>query len=93
MLSLIISIRGFLAFLMLVSAFTGPLWLTFLFGLALAARYRAWEVVVIAVCMDMIWLPESVSLHLFPMNTLVAIVLVLILEPLRRELMIRTHTL
>ncbi len=57
-------------------------------ALVLCLRYRAWEVVPIGIAFDLLWLPDlSFSLHGLPLATLTAFILLILLEPLRRELL------
>lgn len=62
-------------------------WITFLALVLLALRFRAWEVPVIGLAMDFLWLPGSFMLPL-PLFTLAALVIVWGLEPLRSELLV-----
>lgn len=66
-----------------VSAIAGMPWLTALCILALSVRYRAWEVVLLGLFMDFMWLPTDVSLYSFPYFTLGSIVIAWLFEPLR----------
>ena len=80
------SVRTLIGVALCVSALIGPLWLTFIFALMLSVRYRAWEVVVVAVFIDFLWLPGPISSTNLPLATLGALILIVALEPLRREL-------
>lgn len=73
-----ISIVGFL------SALFGVPWLTALCILMLAVRYPAWEVIVLGLCVDFLWLP-SASAFAVPYFTIGSLALVWLLEPLRMQ--------
>ncbi len=73
------------------SVIFAPPWLAAIFACALAARWRAWEVVAAGMLMDFLWMPASfsfLSFHSLPLCTIIAIVLVFGLEPLRRQLLL-----
>ena len=53
----------------------------------LALRFRAWEVLVIGVAMDFLWLPSDSLIFPLPLFTLGALILVWGLEPLRNEIL------
>lgn len=61
-------------------------WVGALFALALALRYRAWEVVLFGALLDIVWLPQG-ALYGVPVATCVALIVVWALEPLRRQFM------
>jgi hypothetical protein len=50
----------------------------------LALRFRAWEAMVLGLIVDMLWLPPGFMWGI-PVATILAIVLVWGLEPLRKE--------
>lgn len=70
-----------------MSGLFGYPWLTLLIAIALALRYQAWELVAIGIFLDLLWLPDHVSLANMPLATLIALGLVVIFEPLRRQLL------
>jgi hypothetical protein len=74
---LLLTIVGF------ASAIFGSPWLTALCIIALVIRYPAWEAILLAFMMDLMWLPSEPSLGAFPYFTVVSILLVWVLEPLR----------
>ena len=85
------NLRVILTFLLFGSVIFAPPWLAALFAVALAARWRAWEVIAAGILMDLLWLPFSVSflsLASIPAATLISIILVFGLEPLRRQLLL-----
>jgi len=79
-------IRVALGALMLVSGLFLPWYVTLVWALALCLRYRAWEVVGIAVMLDLFWMPTSLPLA-FPYMTLCALALLAVFEPLRKQLL------
>jgi hypothetical protein len=83
-------IRLGVAALMFLSVFFAPPFITAIFAFALAVRWRAWEVIAAGVLMDLLWLPNSIgfSLDHLPAASLISIVLVFGLEPLRRQLLL-----
>lgn len=54
----------------------------------LAARYAAWEAIVLGICVDFIFTPAT-FVHPFPIFSIVALVLVWGFEPLRNEFLVR----
>ncbi len=78
--------RVVLATLMYCSAFFLPWWVGALIGLILAVRYRAWEVVLFGALLDVLWLPSGFFFGL-PLATCIALTVVWMLEPLRRQFM------
>lgn len=85
------NIRIALATLLFLSVLFAPPYITALFALVLALRWRAWEVVAAGIFMDFLWLPASVSftsLETLPLASLISIILVIGLEPLRRQLLL-----
>lgn len=79
--------RGVLVLAAFLSALVAPPWVPFLFALILALRFPAWEIILLGVCMDLAWLPTYTSFSSLPLATIVAILLVWGLEPVRRELL------
>lgn len=69
-----------------VSAIVAPPWVTVVIIVALSLRYRAPEVIVMGLITDLAWLPHGGE-HVFPIFTLIAIIIAWGLEPLRVELM------
>jgi hypothetical protein len=59
-------------------------------AVALALRFRAWEVVAAGLLMDLLWMPSVAftTESAIPYATLIALLLVLGLEPLRRQLLV-----
>ncbi len=85
-------LRVTLNILLVASVLFAPPWAVAIVAVFFAARYRAWEVVIAGMCMDLLWLPHSldlsVSLDNIPAATLLSILLVFGLEPLRRQLLL-----
>lgn len=71
-----------------VSVVFAPWWVSALCALVLCLRFRAWEVVLAGMFMDLYWMPSYIDLHALPLATIVATVLVIGLEPLRRQLLV-----
>jgi hypothetical protein len=91
--SLSSEIRLVLAAVLFACVFFASPWLTAVAAAALALRWRAWEVVVAGMLMDFLWLPAPVSFLSFetlPYATLISIIVVVGLEPLRRQLLVAT---
>lgn len=65
-----------------------PFWVPLLCMFALSARYRATEVPFIGLFIDLLWLPSIGFMNPFPLFTMLGIVLLWLLEPLRRELLL-----
>lgn len=85
------NIRLVLGIALFVSVLFAPPWVAAIFAFVLAARWRAWEVVAAGAVMDFLWMPVSVSFLSFstiPLSTVIAMVVVFGLEPLRRQLLI-----
>jgi hypothetical protein len=76
--------RAVLAVTMFSSAFLLPWWVGAFVGVFLAVRYRAWEVVLFGLLLDILWLPQG-FLYGIPIGTCTALILVWTLEPLRRQ--------
>ncbi len=79
------SFRTLLATAMFVSALF-VWWVGAIFALALSLRYRAWEVILFGLFLDVLWLPSG-ALYGIPVATCVALVVVWAFEPLRRQFM------
>ncbi|OGG60650.1 hypothetical protein A2765_03675 [Candidatus Kaiserbacteria bacterium RIFCSPHIGHO2_01_FULL_56_24] len=84
-------LRILLAIACAFCAVFAPWWATLIFAILLNLRFRAWEVILIGLFMDLYWMPFSVSFFSFdslPLATIVAVVLVFGFEPLRRQLLV-----
>lgn len=75
--------RTLLAGVGFVSALVAPMF-AIAIAIALSVRYRAWEVIVIGLLLDVLWTP-SVTSFAVPTATIASLALVWGLEPLRRE--------
>jgi hypothetical protein len=74
----------------LAAVFT-PWWVVLIIAILLNLRFRAWEVILIGLFMDLYWMPFQVSFLSFdslPLATIIAIVLVFGFEPVRRQLLV-----
>jgi hypothetical protein len=69
---------------MFLSAIVAPWWLAAIGAFLLALRFRAWEVIVLGVLLDVMWLPFEIA-HGVPIATGSALLLVWAFEPLRRQ--------
>ncbi len=79
-------VRIYLFLVGILAVVFAPPWMPLLVMLVCALRYAAWEVLLIGLLADFVWLPATpVSLPLF---TITSLVLVWGLEPLRREFLI-----
>ncbi len=63
-------------------------WVAFAAALLLSLRYPAWEVLCIGLLVDLMWLPASPGGAHIPIATLIAIALVWVLDPVRKELLL-----
>lgn len=77
-----------LALVCFASIIFAPWWVPFLCALALCLRFRAWEVILAGMFMDLYWMPNYIGLDSLPLATIVSLVLLFGLEPLRRQLLI-----
>lgn len=85
--------RLFLGCALFLSALFAPPFVTAIISLVLALRWRAWEVIAAGIFMDFLWLPDSysfTSFESFPLLTVISMVVVIGLEPLRRLLLAGT---
>jgi hypothetical protein len=59
-------------------------------AVALSLRFRAWEVVAAGLLMDLLWMPSVAftTEGAIPYATAIALLLVIGLEPLRRQLLV-----
>ena len=78
------SIRVALSCLGLGGAVFGPAWLPIVPMVLLSMRFRAWEVIVLGLITDFLWLPGIRP----PLYLLAAIAIVWAFEPLRKELLL-----
>lgn len=79
------TIRIVLASFGYISALVGVPWLTALCIVLLALRFRAWEAVLLGLCMDFLWLPMQFSVYTLPYFTIGALLIVWLFEPLRAQ--------
>ena len=77
-------LRFFLAALGFLGAIFFPPWIPGLSIIALSLRFRAWEVPLIGLVIDLLWRPLH-GIEVLPLFTIGAIVIVWGLEPLRKE--------
>jgi hypothetical protein len=62
-----------------------PSWVVLVCIVLLSIRYRAWEVILMGACMDLVWLPAGTLVHTPPLFTIASIVIVWGFEPLRAQ--------
>ena len=79
-----LTVRCTLALTRFIAAVFASPWVVLIVMGLLALRWRAWEVLVIGLWMDFLWLPGAFFSSL-PLFTFAAIALVWGFEPLRRE--------
>lgn len=66
-----------------------PWWAVFSCVFLLCLRFQAWEVVLVGIFMDLYWSPASLGVpDTIPLATIVCMLLVFGLEPLRRQLLV-----
>jgi hypothetical protein len=76
---------------LLLCALYAPFYVTGIVALLISLRWRAWEVVGIGVCMDLLWMPSvGTFLGAIPLAACTALFIVWILEPFRRNLLLHT---
>lgn len=72
-------VRFLVAVLGFLSAFIAPWWMPFVFMAALSLRFRAWEVPLIGLATDLLWLPGAG----IPVGLIAGLVLAWGAEPIR----------
>lgn len=82
------SIRTYLALALYAAVVFGATWLALGLAITMTVRWRAWEVVGAGVVWDLLWLPAGIDLYHPPLATFLACILVLALEPFRRQLIV-----
>lgn len=79
------AVRIILVAVAVCGAVFAPFWVPLIAMLLLSVLFRAWEVPLIGLGMDLLWLPSVGVLDPFPMITIGSIVAMFLFEPLRRE--------
>ncbi len=82
-------IRGAIAVLGVISVFVFPVWVGIVCIIVLALRYRAWEAILIGALIDLTWLPSAGIIHPLPLFTILSIIIVWGLEPLRAQFLLK----
>ena len=84
------TIRIALALALFAAVVFSSWWLALVLAIALAARFRAWEVLAAGILYDFLWLPDLSfsSVWTLPLGTLLAFILIFGFEPLRRRLLV-----
>jgi hypothetical protein len=80
-------VRILLALAGFLGAFFAPWWVPFICMILLSLRFSAWEVPLIGLCVDLLWLPSGTHFAL-PLFTLLGIALVWAASPLRKQLLL-----
>lgn len=86
------NVRPILAVVGFLGAVVAPPWVPLIAMLLLALRFAAWEIIAVGFFVDLVWLaPSGVEgfANSIPLFTLIGIVLVWGLEPLRSEFLVR----
>lgn len=73
----------------ILGAIFSPPWVPLVCMGILALRFRAWEVMVLGMLVDFLWLPTGTLLETLPLFTIVGVVLAWGLEPLRSEFLVQ----
>lgn len=81
-------LRAVLAIACFVSVVFAPWWVPLVIAFVLCLRFRAWEVVLAGMFMDLYWMPSYIDVNALPLASIIAALLVFGLEPLRRQLLI-----
>lgn len=82
------TVRVVLVIIALFGALVAPFWVPLVCIVLLSLRFRAWEVPLLGLGIDFLWLPSVGLIHPFPVFTVCSIILVWALEPLRREFLV-----
>jgi len=69
-----------------------PPWVPLLSMGLLAVRFRAWEVIVLGMLVDFLYVPAGTLSEALPLFTIAGLVLVWGLEPLRNEFLIQPRS-
>jgi len=80
-------VRTFLALAGFLGALFAPWWVPLGCMILLSLRYSAWEVPLIGLCVDFLWLPSG-GHFMVPVFTLLGIIIVWAASPLRRQLLL-----
>jgi hypothetical protein len=81
------SVRVLVALCGFCGAVFAPWWVPLVCMVLLSLRYAAWEVPLIGLCMDLLWLPGTGHMML-PVFTLFGVALVWLLAPLRQQFLL-----
>jgi hypothetical protein len=79
-------IRITLASLALISILFAPVWVTALLGVVLAILWEAWEVIILGLLVDLLYLPLGGFFHIPMIATLLAIGFVWAMIPIRKRI-------
>ena len=86
-------LRVVLGVVCFASIIFAPWWVTALLAFLLSVRFRAWEIILAGFFMDLYWMPSGVlisnpSFDTLPLATMVSLLFLFGLEPLRRQLLV-----
>ena len=81
--------RVFLAGAAVLGAIFFPPWVPLVCMGLLALRFRAWEVIILGMLVDFLWLPSVTFFGTLPLFTIAGLILAWGLEPLRSEFLLR----
>ena len=79
------NIRSTLALIGFLATLFAAWWVPLIIMTLLALRYRAWEVLLLGLLIDLLWLPSLGLFSPLPLCTLFSIATVWIFEPLRNQ--------
>ena len=87
---LVSNLRVLFACALFACVLFAPWWIALCIALVLTLRWRAWEVIAAGLLFDFMWLPAfpAFSVGALPLATIIALMLILLLEPLRRQLLV-----
>lgn len=81
--------RALLTGALIVSALIAPWYVSIIPMIVLALRWRAWEIVAVGLLIDLLWMPAPLTIvSALPLATCFAFFLVIVFEPLRRNLLL-----
>ncbi len=85
------TVRWLLSLALFASVVFAPWWVSLALAFVISVRFRAWEVIAAGIFYDLLWMPTFVSftsLESIPYATLISLIFIFALEPLRRRLLV-----
>ena len=76
-------VRPSLVIIGILGAIFAPPWVPLICMVLLAFRYMAWEVLIMGMMVDFLWLP--LGSHMLPLFTVAGLILAWGIQPLRKE--------